>query len=122
MGHPAGRNLAWNLQEGGLSARFLLRDRDAKFSAAFDEVFRSEGMEVIRLPYRAPRSKRRVRLSGLLHEYSCAANEVTQEEVTGQLGQRMPGQSEPAGASDTGAVMRRDGLAGVIHEYVRRAA
>ncbi len=50
------RNLAWKLQEGGLSAKFLLRDRDAKFSAAFDEVFRSEGVEVIRLPYRAPRA------------------------------------------------------------------
>jgi putative transposase len=51
------RNLAWKLQDGGLSARFLLRDRDAKFSAAFDEVFKSEGVEVIRLPYRAPRAK-----------------------------------------------------------------
>lgn len=33
-----------------LGARFLLRDRDSKFSAAFDEVFRSQGMRVTRLP------------------------------------------------------------------------
>jgi hypothetical protein len=39
------RNLAWKLQEGGLAVRFLLRDRDSKFSAAFAEVFRSEGVK-----------------------------------------------------------------------------
>jgi putative transposase len=48
------RNLAWKLQDGEPRARFLLRDRDSRFSAAFDEVFRSEGIEVVRLPYRSP--------------------------------------------------------------------
>ncbi|HKF17354.1 MAG TPA: IS3 family transposase, partial [Candidatus Dormibacteraeota bacterium] len=44
-------------QDGELGAKkFLLRDRDTKFTAAFDEVFRSEGIEVVRLPYRAPRA------------------------------------------------------------------
>ena len=34
--------------------QFLLHDRDSKFSHAFDEVFRSEGMRIIRTPIRAP--------------------------------------------------------------------
>ena len=50
------RNLAWKLQEGPAQAKFLLRDRDSKFTASFDQVFHSEGVEVVRLPYRAPRA------------------------------------------------------------------
>jgi putative transposase len=34
----------------------LIHDRDSKFSSAFDEVFRSEGIKVIQTPIRAPQA------------------------------------------------------------------
>ena len=46
--------LAWRIADGELRPRFRLRDRDANFTRAFDDVFRSEGVEVIRLPVRSP--------------------------------------------------------------------
>ena len=42
------RNVAMDLENRDRSVRFLLRDHDAKFTGRFDEVFRSEGAEVLR--------------------------------------------------------------------------
>jgi Integrase core domain len=49
------RNLAWSFDERA-SLRFLIHDRDSKFTDAFDEVFRSQGIEVIRTPFKAPQA------------------------------------------------------------------
>jgi putative transposase len=48
------RNLLMHLGDREQSFRFLLHDRESKFSGAFDEVFRTEGMRIIRPPIRAP--------------------------------------------------------------------
>ena len=61
--HPTGawvtqqaRNLVGTFTDRAAPARILIRDRDAKYSASFDEVFRSEGIRIIRTPVRAPRA------------------------------------------------------------------
>jgi putative transposase len=50
------RNLLLGLGERRRHVRFLLHDRDAKFSCSFGEVFRSEGAEVLLTPVQAPRA------------------------------------------------------------------
>jgi transposase InsO family protein len=50
------RHLTWRLAERPTSFRFLIRDRDQKFTSSFDEVFRSGGVEIIRTPFQAPQA------------------------------------------------------------------
>jgi putative transposase len=50
------RNLVWRLGDDGTRPSLLVRDRDATFTRAFDDVFRSEGVRVVRTPVRAPRA------------------------------------------------------------------
>lgn len=50
------RNLLADLADTGTTLRLLIRDGDSKFTGSFDEVFRSEGLRVIRPPVRAPRA------------------------------------------------------------------
>jgi transposase InsO family protein len=61
--HPTGactaqqaRNLITDLGHRARSFRFLIRDRDTKFTAAFDEIFTSLGVTVITAPPRTPRA------------------------------------------------------------------
>jgi putative transposase len=48
------RNLAVGERLNGL--RFVIRDRDSKFSDPFDEVFRSAAVRIVKTPIRAPRA------------------------------------------------------------------
>ena len=50
------RQFAWTPPERSAPLRFLIRDRDSKFTRDFDAVFRSEGLEIIRTPFRAPKA------------------------------------------------------------------
>jgi transposase InsO family protein len=51
------RNLLMQLDDEDVRPRFLIRDRDSKFTRDFDEVFRSEGIRVIKAPVRAPKAR-----------------------------------------------------------------
>ena len=50
------RNFTFHLDERAQPLRFLIHDRDAKFCGPFDEVFATEGLQVVRTPVRAPRA------------------------------------------------------------------
>jgi putative transposase len=125
-------------QAGGL--KFLIRDRDAKFSAAFDAVFIAAGARVIKTPVRASRA------NAIAERWIASARRGCLDRmlITGErhlrlvLGEyidhydthrphRTPQQRPPAGRSHPPApnanvrVVRWDRLSGLIREYFQVA-
>jgi hypothetical protein len=137
------RNLAWTLSERATPLRFLIRDRDSKFTRAFDQVFNSEGIRVIRTPVRAPRANayaercvgtiRRESLDWILirsrrhleHVLGVYIDHYNSHRPHRGLELRPPRPGRPALHLMTSAhplaVRRRDRLGGLIHEYARAA-
>jgi putative transposase len=145
--HPAGewvaqqaRNLLMQLGEGVAGLRFLVRDRDTKFTAAFDTVFAAEAIEVLRTPVRAPRANAyaerwvgtvrrevldRMLILGRQQLVSVLAGFADHHNLHRPhraLDQAPPlGSVESAAVVPAGRVVRRDRLGGLIHEYAQVA-
>jgi transposase InsO family protein len=135
------RNLVMSLAERQRPLRFIVRDRDSKFTQSFDEVFRSEGIRVIRTPVRAPRAKahaerwvgslRRECLDRTLILGSRHLEQVVRAYISHHnehrphrsLEQRPPlAKPPPAEAPAPSKIGRRDRLGGLLHEYYAIAA
>jgi transposase InsO family protein len=130
------RQLTWTLAGRPERVRFLIRDRDLKFTDRFDEVFRSDGIEIVRTPVRAPQANgvaerfvRTVRsecLDRLLvlnaqhleHVLCVFINHYNGHRPHRALALTPPQPMRPRVPEWSGArVQRRDRLGGVIHEY-----
>jgi putative transposase len=132
------RQFAWTLQERPGSFRFLIRDRDSKFTRDFDAVFASEGIQIIKTPVRAPKANaiaerfiRTIRAECL--DWLLITNRRNLERVRRvfvdhynthrphrSLNLTPPEPSEPrvrAVLSPTAAIERRSRLGGLINQY-----
>ncbi len=140
--HPTGawvaqqaRNLLMDLDQRSAGLRFLLRDRDAKFTAVFDAVFAAEGIDVLKSPPQAPRANSfaerwvgtvrrectdRILIVGerhlatILAEYTSHYNEHRPHR---SLGQRPPRPPSDVADLATARVRQRPILDGLINEY-----
>ena len=128
---------------GEQAGRFqlLIRDRDAKFTAAFDHVFTADGIRVIRTPVRAPKAnayaerwvrtvrtecldwlliRNRRHLEHVLAVYVEHYNSARPHRSL-DLQTPLPAHRPPARTGRVGQIERVDRLGGLIHEY-RHAA
>jgi transposase InsO family protein len=144
--HPTGdwvtqqaRNLLMDLGDRADRFRFLIRDRDSKFTAAFDAVFVGADIRIIRTPVRAPRANAIVErfigtlrrecldhlliigprhLNAVLREYLAHYNTHRPHR---SLDQQPPAGHPPPRSRAIIRPLRRDRLGGLVHEYVQVA-
>jgi hypothetical protein len=140
--HPTGpwatqaaRNLTMDLDDHIGAFRFLIRDRDAKFTHTFDDVFRAEGITIVKTPPQTPRANcyaerfvRTVRvectdqllLCNQRHAVAVLSTYVQHynaHRLHQSRGQRAPNDKHLPITPPTGAITRHAVLCGLINEY-----
>ncbi len=132
------RQLTWLLQDRPQPARFLIHDRDSKFTGAFDTVFKAQGVQIIRTPFHAPNADafaerwvRTVREECLDHLFILNASHLrcVLREYVSYYNEARPHQGIQQDTpiprlpcANEGAIRRREVLGGLIHDYYREAA
>ena len=125
-----------DLDDANRGFLFLIRDRDAKFSAAFDAVFTAIDMRIIKTPVRAPRANaiaerfvgtvRREFLDRLLilnQQHAAAVLREFERHYNDHRPHRTLGQAAPSrplprrATTETYKIQRHDRLGGLVHEY-----
>jgi len=143
--NPDGRWVTQQARNLGLffaeqQIRFLIRDRDSKYSGPFDEIFRSERIRIVKTPIRAPKANaiaerfvrtvraecldwllilNRRQLERVLRVY---ADHYNTQRPHRALDLQPPDPDEPPSRSTVDEIRRRDKLGGLLHEYYRAAA
>jgi transposase InsO family protein len=132
------RNLLMDLGDHTSQFRFLIRDRDSKFTAAFDAVVAGADIRIIRTPVRAPQANaiaerwiglRRECLDQLLITGPRHLAAVLQEYLAHynthrphrSLHQHPPAGRTPPDPGATVRPLRRNRLGGLVHEYLQVA-
>jgi putative transposase len=136
------RQVAWLLAERAEPVRWLIRDRDHKFTRSFDDVFKGAGIRIVRTPIQAPQANaiaerfvRTVRsecldwllilsaghLAGILTVYIDHYNRHRPHRSLDLTPPNGPSANDDRAHQDNLLVVQRDRLGGLVHEYERVA-
>ncbi len=133
-----------DIQDAGATVKYLIRDRDSRYTAAFDAVFHDEGIAIVKPGIRVPRMNaimerwvrscraelldrtlivNRAHLLHALREYEAFYNEHRPHRTLHAAAPLRPlpqpiTEPDPLGRLD---IRRRDRLGGILHEYQHAA-
>jgi len=137
------RNMSMAFEEEGISPTHLIHDRDTKFTKQFDDIFKSDGLEMIKIPYKSPNlnahCERVVRsiknealdyfivfgedhLNHIVSEYLTYYNELRPHQGVENVPLTGTVPEQQTASIDPDEIVCREWLGGVLKHYERKAA